>query len=97
MRWESGGDEDRRVEEKGAGGEGGGGLLKHSGIPASQRKEINGVCLFVTEALCAKRPLTKYTPHIWHERGATIPLSTVSLCSCGIRKFLSAKLCVTCC
>ena len=58
-------DEERRVEVRG-----GGGLLKHTGIQASQKREINGVCVSVTVALCAKRPLVKPPPHIWHERRA---------------------------
>lgn len=66
MEWlESGGDEDRRAEERGDGE-----LLKHRGIQASQRKEINGVCLSVSMPLCAERPLIKHTSHIWHKRGA---------------------------
>lgn len=67
MEWkESGGDEDTGAEEKGEDG----GLLKHSNIQTSQRKEINGVWLSVTAALCAKRPLVKHTPHIWHKSRA---------------------------
>lgn len=88
-RRESRGDEDRRVEERGDGG-----LLKRSGIQASQRKEINGVCLSVTVALCARRPLVKCTPHIWHKGGAwgTNPSPTLCHRHSGGRKFLMAQL-----
>lgn len=39
-------------------------------IPASHKREINGASPSVSVALCARRPLLKHNPHIWHESGA---------------------------
>lgn len=57
-----------------------GGLLKH---PASQRKEINGVSLSGSVALCAKLPFIKHTPHIWHKSRAWGTSSSLFYCFSG--------------